>query len=53
LGKLDLVNADLEELHVVAEKMDIDILHISAHDAASFHKLPKLEPPTLSMSMHT
>jgi PIN domain nuclease of toxin-antitoxin system len=43
LGKLELEGIEPEELPESAEKMGVDILPISALDAASFHKLPRLE----------
>jgi len=43
LGKLELEGIEPEELPESAEKMGVDILPISVLDAASFHKLPRLE----------
>jgi PIN domain nuclease of toxin-antitoxin system len=42
LGKLELVGAKPEDLPETTETMGIDILQVSAYEAASFHKLPKL-----------
>jgi len=41
IGKLELVGAKPEDLPEVTESMGIDILPLSAHEAAGFHKLPK------------
>jgi PIN domain nuclease of toxin-antitoxin system len=42
LGKLELVGTNPEDLPETTETMGIDILQVSAYEAASFHKLPKL-----------
>ncbi|MDQ1334155.1 MAG: hypothetical protein QG552_1105 [Thermodesulfobacteriota bacterium] len=42
LGKLELVGAKPEDLPETTEGMGMDILPVSAYEAASFHKLPKL-----------
>lgn len=42
LGKLELVGANPEDLPETTETMGIDILQVSAYEAASFHKLSKL-----------
>ena len=41
LGKLELEGARPEDLPEVTERMGIDILPLSAHEAAGFYKLPK------------
>lgn len=42
LGKLELAGASPEDLPDVTERMGVDILPLSPHEAAGFHKLPKL-----------
>jgi PIN domain nuclease of toxin-antitoxin system len=42
LGKLDLEGIAPDELPESAEKMGVDILPLSASEAAGFHKLPRL-----------
>jgi PIN domain nuclease of toxin-antitoxin system len=42
LGKLDLEGIEPDELPQSAENMGIDILPLSASEAAGFHRLPRL-----------
>ena len=42
LGELELVGAEPEDLPETIATMGIDILQVSAGEAASFHKLPRL-----------
>ena len=42
MGKLELINIQPEALPETAEKIGIDILQITPHEAASFHNLPRL-----------
>jgi PIN domain nuclease of toxin-antitoxin system len=42
LGKLELVGAKPEDLPETTKTMGIDIFQVSAYEAASFHRLPKL-----------
>jgi len=42
LGKLELLGVKPEELPDFADQMNLEILPITAAEASSFHKLPKL-----------
>ena len=42
LRKLELRNSSPEDLPEVTQKMGIEVLPINPHEAASFHKLPRL-----------
>jgi PIN domain nuclease of toxin-antitoxin system len=42
LGKLELTGVEPEQLPEYADKMDMEILSLSAIEAASFHRLPRL-----------
>ena len=42
LRKLELTNSAPEDLPQVTQKMGIEVLPINPHEAASFHKLPRL-----------
>jgi PIN domain nuclease of toxin-antitoxin system len=42
LRKLELTNSVPEDLPKITQKMGIEVLPINPHEAASFHKLPRL-----------
>ena len=42
LGKLELTGVDPEELPDFAAQMNLDILPVTAAEASTFHKLPRL-----------
>ena len=42
LGKLELTGIEPEELPDFADKMNLEILLLTASEASSFHKLPRL-----------
>ena len=42
LRKLELTNSAPEDLPEITQKMGIEVLPIDRHEAASFHKLPRL-----------
>ena len=42
IGKLELINTTPEALPEIAQEMGFEILQITANEAASFHKLPRL-----------
>ncbi len=42
LRKLELTNSVPEDLPKITQKMGIEVLPINSHEAASFHKLPRL-----------